>query len=56
MQDKGATQGKRGQKVTKWSIQILESVVGRAGFVEFPLTLCKEVPEEIVEKVPEEIT
>ena len=47
MQGKLTTQGKRGQKVTKWSVQILESGVGRAGFVELPVTLWKEVPEEI---------
>jgi hypothetical protein len=28
-------------------VQILESVVGSAGFVELPVTLWKEVPEEI---------
>ena len=28
------TQGKRGKKVTKWRVQILESGVGRAGLVE----------------------
>ena len=37
------------------SVQILDSAVGRTGFVELALTLWKEVPEEIVEKVPEEI-
>ena len=47
MQDKVGTQGKRGKKVTKWSVQILESGVGSAGFVELPVTLWKEVPEEI---------
>ena len=44
--DKLVTQGKRGKKVTKWSVQILESGVGSAGFVELPVTLWKEVPEE----------
>ena len=47
MEEKLTTQGKRGQKVTKWSVQILESGVGRAGFVEFPVTLWKEVPQEV---------
>jgi len=31
MQGKLTTQGKRGKKVTKWSVQILESGVGREG-------------------------
>ncbi len=31
------------------------SGVGRVGVVDLPLSLWKEVPEEIVEKVPEEI-
>jgi hypothetical protein len=47
MQDRLATQGKRGKKVTKWSVQILESGVGREGFVEVPVTLWKKVPEEV---------
>ena len=47
MEDKLMTQGKRDQKMTKWSVQILESGVGSAGFVELPVTLWKEVPEEI---------
>jgi hypothetical protein len=41
------TQSKRDQKVTKWSVQILENNVGRTGFGELPVTLWKEVPEEI---------
>jgi len=49
MQNKLTTQSKREQKVTKWSVQIVENVVGRAGFGELPTTLCKEVPEEITE-------
>jgi hypothetical protein len=28
-------------------VQIVENGVGRAGFGELPVTLCKEVPEEI---------
>ena len=47
IQVKLTTQGKRDQKMTKWSVQILESGVGSAGFVELPVTLWKEVPEEI---------
>ncbi len=47
MQGKLETQGKRGKKVTKWSVQILESGVGRAGFAEVPVILWKEVPEEV---------
>jgi hypothetical protein len=47
MEGKLTTQGKRDQKVTKWSVQILESGVGRAGFEELPVTLWNEVPEEI---------
>ncbi len=47
MQNKLTTQGKRDQKVTKWSVQIVENDVGRAGFGELPVTLCKEVPEEV---------
>ncbi len=47
MQVKLTTQGKRGKKVTKWSVQILESGVGREGFVEVPVTLWKKVPEEV---------
>ncbi len=47
MQDKVTTQGKRGKKVTKWRVQILESGVGREEFVEVPVTLWKEVPEEV---------
>jgi hypothetical protein len=47
IQVKLTTQGKRDQKLTKWSVQILESGVGSAGFVELPVTLWKEVPEEI---------
>ena len=47
MQGKLTIQGKRGKKVTKWSVQILESGVGRAGFVEVPDTLWKKVPEEV---------
>jgi hypothetical protein len=47
MQSKLTTQSKREQKVTKWSVQIVENGVGRAGFEELPVTLCKEVPEEI---------
>ena len=47
MQGKLTTQGKRGKKVTKWRLQILECGVGRAGFVEVPVTLWKEVPEEV---------
>jgi hypothetical protein len=47
MEDKLMTQGKRDQKMTKWSVQILESGVGSVGFVELPVTLRKEVPEEI---------
>ncbi len=39
MQGKLTTQGKRDQKMTKWSVQILESDVGSAGFVELPVTL-----------------
>jgi hypothetical protein len=39
MQGKRTTQGKRDQKMTKWSVQILESGVGSAGFVELPVTL-----------------
>jgi hypothetical protein len=46
-QDKLTTQGKRDPKMTKWRVQILESGVGSAGFVEIPVTLWKEVPEEI---------
>ena len=47
MQDRLVTEGKRGKKVTKWSVQILESGVWRAGFVEVPGTLWKKVPEEV---------
>ena len=47
MEDKLTTQSKKDQKVTKWSVQILESGVGGAGFGELPVTLWKEVPEEI---------
>ncbi len=48
IQDKLMSQGKRDQKVTKWSVKILESGVGREGFVDLLLTLWKEVPEEIM--------
>ncbi len=47
MQVKLTTQGKSDQKMTKWIVQILESDVGSVGFVELPVTLWKEVPEEI---------
>jgi hypothetical protein len=47
MQSKLTTQSKREQKVTKWSVQIVENGVGREGLGELPVTLCKEVPEEI---------
>ena len=46
IQVKLTTQGKSDQKMNKWSVQILESGVGSAGFVELP-SLWKEVPEEI---------
>ena len=41
MQSKLTTQSKREQKVTKWNVQIVENGVGRAGFGELPVTLCK---------------
>ena len=47
MQSKLTTQSKRDQKVTKWTVQIVENGVGRVGFGELPVTLCKEVPEEV---------
>ena len=47
MQDRLATEGKRGKKVTKKKKKKKKKSVGREGFVEVPVTLWKKVPEEV---------